>query len=408
MRYRTQNTLDDVSRDIASVVEFIGEKEYRDALVKIGNNLNHKGFVTPFDDAFFALELDLLNLERLRTQSSGKFTTLPQQAHAGVDFLLGLGQTISALSDTAKTVLLGRLRSGLDIGLWPLQHEMRIAANVSRRGWDIEFHDMEEGGGFDFLATKNKDKFEIESKAVSAYTGWPIKPDDLGKLLVEIKRHFVWSDPSLIPIVGISLESSLNSNREQLLKLVSAVSSSAQTKTTVTLPDAEVRFIGVTPDMPPEKLGLAGSLHAKMRRTIVLVNQDRPKVVLEINSKQPIRIERKIIQTVNEAARKQFSGSNPGIIWTHINFIDEDAFVKLGMKEDKGTPLLDGIANATLTSTKRDHLSQLVFSGGALLDRDESQGTGRSSYRAIIYDSPVCRFAQHPMFEGGRKHPSKR
>jgi hypothetical protein len=73
MRYREINNLDDISHDAGVVVDFIGEKEYRQALEKIGTDLNSKGFVTPFDDALFGLELDLLNLERLRTQCSGRF-----------------------------------------------------------------------------------------------------------------------------------------------------------------------------------------------------------------------------------------------------------------------------------------------------------------------------------------------
>lgn len=117
MRYREINSLDDFSHDARVVVDFIGERQYRQSLGKIGNDLNSKGFVTAFDDALFALELDLLNIELLRVQCSGRFTTLPARCHAGVDFLLGLGQTIPALSEKGKAILLGRIRSGLDQGL---------------------------------------------------------------------------------------------------------------------------------------------------------------------------------------------------------------------------------------------------------------------------------------------------
>jgi hypothetical protein len=57
MRYRDLNSLDDLSRDVAIVIDFIGQEQYRRALAKVGTDLNSKGFVTPFDDAFFALEL---------------------------------------------------------------------------------------------------------------------------------------------------------------------------------------------------------------------------------------------------------------------------------------------------------------------------------------------------------------
>ncbi len=173
------------------------------------------------------LELDLLNLETLRAQCAGRFTTLPARCHAGVDFLLGLGQTIPALSEKGKTILLGRIRKGLDEGLWPLRHELGVAANLSKRGWDIEFHDFEEGGGFDFFVTKDGASYEIEAKAISAFTGWPIKPDGLNKLLLEIKQHFEWSGISKIPVIGTTLSSSLLPDRTELQRLVSAFSTVA-------------------------------------------------------------------------------------------------------------------------------------------------------------------------------------
>ncbi len=40
MRYREINNLEDFSHHVAVVVDFIGEKEYRQALEKIGSDLN--------------------------------------------------------------------------------------------------------------------------------------------------------------------------------------------------------------------------------------------------------------------------------------------------------------------------------------------------------------------------------
>jgi hypothetical protein len=403
MRYREINSLDDFSHDARVVVDFIGEKRYRQALEKLGNDLNSKGFVTAFDDALFALELDLLNLERLRVQCSGIFTTLPARCHVGVDFLLGLGQTISALSEKGKTILLGRIRSGLDQGLWPLWHELGVAANLSKRGWDILFHDFEEGGGFDFLVTKDGVSHEMEAKAISGFTGWPIKPNNLNKLLVEIKQHFEWSDTTKIPVIGATLSSSLLPDRRELQRLVSAFSTVARTKAGLVMPDAQVRFIGVVPDMTPQKLTLASYAHAQMRRTIVLVNSIRPKLILELDSSKPIQTGRKIIQTINEATRKQFSRLHPTVIWTHINFISAKDFLSLGAQRDGKPSFLDSVANGTLTSEKRNHLSQLVFSGGSFLHKTDS--VARSSYRSIVYNSPICRFGKSVIFEGGRTHP---
>ncbi len=406
MRYRDSNNLDDFSHDVRVVVDFIGEREYRRAFETIRRDLNSKGFVTPFDDAFFALELDLLNLEKLRTRCGGTFTSLPEKCHAGVDFLLGLGQTIPVLSEKGKATLLGRIRKGLDEGLWPLRHELAVAANRSKSGYDIQFHDFEEGGGFDFLVSKGAERCEIEAKAISGFTGWPIKPDGLSKLLVEIKQHFDWNDPSKVPFLGLTLNSNLLPDRTELQKLVSGLSSVARTKAGLVTPNAQIHFFGAVPDIAPEKLMAAGRIHARMRRKILLINADRPKLILELESKKRIQLDRKIIQTVNETARKQFSRSRPAIIWTHINFISAEDFLGLGTRRDGRTSLLDSVANGTLTSEKRNHLSQLVFSGGSFLHKTDT--TARSSCRLVIYNSPICRFGKNIIFEGGRTHPDFR
>ena len=63
MRYREMNSFDDISRDVAVAVNFIGQDEYRQALKKIGSDLNSKGFVTPSDDASFAWNWTSLTLK---------------------------------------------------------------------------------------------------------------------------------------------------------------------------------------------------------------------------------------------------------------------------------------------------------------------------------------------------------
>ena len=403
MRYRDVNALADISRDAAAVVDFIGQSEYLSSLEAIGRSLRAKGFVTPFDDAMFSLELDLLNLEVLRTRSSGMFQSLPERCHRGVDFLIGLGQTIPVLSVAAKTRLLGRLRKGLKEGLWPLYHELRVAASLSKRGWNIHFHDFEEEGGYDFLATQNGKMFEVEAKTISAFTGWAIKPENLNKLLVEVKQHFVWKDANTIPLVGLKLLSTLLPNRVQLGQLVAAFSEVAQTRGELSLSNARIRFMGIAPNLTPIQLMRASRNHSQMVRKTVLVNPQHPRLVLEIDSERPNQLERKIVRTISETAREQFSRANPGVIWTHIEFISNEDFTNLSSTQNAQVCFLDRIANAALLSEKRTHLGQLVFSGGSFLSKGGS--AARSSYARAVYNSPACRFGESFIFPEGRRKP---
>jgi hypothetical protein len=102
---------------------------------------------------------------------------------------------------------------------------------------------LEDGGGYDFLAEKDGLKFEVEAKAISAFTGWPIKPDGLNKLLVEVREHFVWNREG-IPLFRLQLSSSLPHHRVQLQALLSATNEVGKTRSQFSSP--EPRFSAKT------------------------------------------------------------------------------------------------------------------------------------------------------------------
>jgi hypothetical protein len=94
----------DFSSDAAVVAEFIGEEEYRRSFLRLGESLNLKGSVTPFDDALFALELQLLNLERMRERSTKRPNECPglcsacaQKEKEGLHFIPVMVQHFSAI-----------------------------------------------------------------------------------------------------------------------------------------------------------------------------------------------------------------------------------------------------------------------------------------------------------------------
>src|SRR5271169_2082762 len=113
MRYRSTNTPDDFSRDVAAFINLIGEADFRRLLVNLGQGLNYKGYVTEIDDLRFSLELQLLNLELLRQEVKGQFLGAPEHIHEAADFVTGLGQSIPHLSAEAQLKLRGQIIGGL-------------------------------------------------------------------------------------------------------------------------------------------------------------------------------------------------------------------------------------------------------------------------------------------------------
>jgi hypothetical protein len=400
VRYRKITDANDLSNDAAVVCDFIGEEEYRRSFERLRESLNLKGFVTAFDDAQFGLELQLFNLERMRERSQGRFPYIPAELHEGTDFLIGLAQTIPTLSAAGKAKLLGQLKKGFQEGLWPLQHELRVAASLSNRGCDIQFHDLEDGSGYDFLAEKDGLKFEVEAKAVSAFTGWPIKPEDLNRFAVEVREHFEWEEKG-IPVFRLELSSGLPHDRPHLQTLISTINGVGKTRTRFSSPDVAVQLLEIMPTMSFEQLSRVSYAHARLTGRIVIAPPMLPRVMFELSSKQPVTIERKIVKLISETAKKQFTRERPAVIWTHVKYASLDVFNHLSASKGDRPCLFDRVSNACLLSEKRNHLCQLVYSGGSIL-RKAKQGS-RSSYEAAVYNSSACRFGDVFIFPANRK-----
>jgi hypothetical protein len=142
------------------------------------------------------------------------------------------------------------------------------AASLNNHGCDIQFHDLEEGCGYDFLAEKDGLKFEVEAKAVSAFTGSPIKPEDLNRLLVEVSEHFVWEEKG-IPLFRLELSAGLPHDRPQLQALLSTINEVGKTRLPFSAPDVTIQLIGVAPTLSFKRLERASYQHAQMTGRIV-------------------------------------------------------------------------------------------------------------------------------------------
>ena len=99
-------------------------------------------------------------------------------------------------------------------------------------------------------------------------------------------------------------------------------------------------------------------------------------------------------------SRDQFSGERPGVIWVHVDYISPQTFMSMAYA-DKGCSLFDLMALAVFDSPKRNHITQLIFSGGAYLV--EKGDHLRSSFRHVVYNSPNSKFGKVVLFPDGRQ-----
>lgn len=403
MRYRSRSDSAQLSSDVATFVDLLGQPEYLQLLRKLGAGLNYKGYVTVIDDLRYSLELQLLNLELLRIRNGGVLSGMPNDLHEAVDFAIGVGQTIPHLSAGARKELRGRLIGGLKTnGLRPLQHEFRIASAVSRLGYDVGFADLEgKSGGFDFLAEGNGGAFEVEGKCVPAFLGQAIQPEDAEKLFLALVQKFSgWAEDTSIPILSATLGERLNVKQSAISKLVEACNSAARTRATAVVDDyATVKFLGAVPEASLDRLSEIVEIDRASTWTNVFLSLKKPRLVLRLSSSRPSKFLPNILDTISDAAKRQLSGKRPGIIWVHVDYLDPQSFASL-VDVANGPGLFDLLAIAVLDSPKRHHICQLVISGGPHLVRQD--GYSRSQSRIVVYNAPNCSFGTRGLFPGGR------
>jgi len=409
MRYRSLNTPEDFSKDLAAYTDLAGE-DYLPALERLGEGLNLKGYVTEIDDLLYSLELDLFNLERNRRVFSGQFSFVPTRVHEGVDFVIGVGQTIPHLSERAKkdlqSEIIGRIRHKQ--GLRPLQHEFRIAGALSQSDYDVIFADREGGqGGFDFLAEKNGEAFEVEGKCVPAFLGQAVLPEDAEIFFLALAKHFRgWNEENSIPVLTVQLSKTLDTNQAMISKLIEACEKAALTRGAETIEGyATVTFVHAAPKTNRDRLFEAMQIDCVASWARVFLSQGDPQVAVRLMSERPSRFVRSVLSTLSDSAKRQFSGNRPGVLWLHIDYLPPAIFDALA-HAPAGPSFLDLLALAVLNSPKRNHLCQIIFSGGAHLTR--TGATARSGFRKVVYQSPCCRFGNVRLFSPDKAiEPSK-
>ncbi len=205
--------------------------------------------------------------------------------------------------------------------------------------------------------------------------------------------------PAPIPILTIIIDGRLPADRVYQLRLIAACNEAVAKQGEVRVePGTTVQFVGTIPDGPAKPILERASRDAFLHGIAVyfLLN---PKGIVRLQSIRPSRFARNIVTDISNAARHQLSGTRPGIVWTHIDYIDKTMFDSLAYSARRPS-LFDQIANAVFNSAKRRHVMQLIFSGAPYLSKDDTYG--RSAFESVIYNAPESKFGEPMLFGGGK------
>ncbi|MDE0418450.1 MAG: hypothetical protein OXI95_16165 [bacterium] len=306
----------------------------------------------------FELELAFAAM-RKRHKTSGRYPrknpAIEQQRF--LSFVAMLVRCHSVSTQPAKTRLRGMILDSLkkDYGLGPLAYEMKIAAHLMSKGFDVTFHDLETGGGYDFLAVKDDLQLQVECKFVSGDIGRQIHLKRLyqfgeyltpklqtvldqlrGGVFVHVKipgrlhgqetQHSIISQEVISAIGGQNNHST--SNHNHVLASTFSIDSS---------PFAKLR----PQDLRAEHLDefALSRFGIRKKNMLVLFRPHRHAVIVALQSEKDDKVLTGIHQQLKDAASKQFTGALPAVMCCHLADIDETDLLGLQHKGDQGIGL---------------------------------------------------------------------
>lgn len=245
------------------------------------------------------------------------------------DFMVILAHVHENLSDQGRRRLEGRVRHAFtdENDLSSLAQEMGIIGNLMRFGCAVRCHDLEDGGGYDFLASRKGIEFEVEGKVISPDKGRQIHQYD-GLAFAE---HFLpqldwnwFAAQRRGALVQVQVPSRLSRNPVILDELGHSVVEALRTGANLMTPHGEARPIAFGLANTPFEAGRQQDNQAIRTyiqqlsgvdndRLLIRAQPGRAALVVSLQSRKPDKVVSWAYESLKEGA-EQLSGTRPGIL----------------------------------------------------------------------------------------------
>ena len=290
-------------------------------------------------------------------------------------------------------------------GLGPFAYEMKIAVHLMRRGYDVEFHDLEGGTGFDYLATKHGASAEVECKFMSGDLGRKVHLLPLAQFSEKIAPAMLRRLHSLESglFVRLTVPDRLGGEKQQM-ELSALIGRAVGRRATEEMSDGtqaavqEFDIRSVTRrwaqsgglDKAQMEVSLRKHFGLENNNVLMHVRPGRSAIVVVVESAKRDQVLRGMLDVLKRAAKRQFSGQLPGILCCHLADLTQEQLVRL--VADGGTGL-DPLASKLFDS--RPYVYSVTFT---------APGSVHSDARAVSEKGPAYTFknANHPRHDDVR------
>ncbi|HVZ46884.1 MAG TPA: hypothetical protein VHA82_23965 [Ramlibacter sp.] len=360
---------------------------------------------------------DILASDRVSLLTPLKVTT--EAEYELVAFLAGVMKMYPLLSAAGQRRLQGRLIDGIqsEQGLLAVQHEVTTVSHLMTRGFDVECHDLEHGGGFDFLTRRDEVELEVECKMASGDIGRKIHKRKSLVLFKELQGAIApaYASASMGLVVRVTLPDRLSGNHEDHRKIAGAVttallsggeaSSDACSVRTYDFPIAGSPF-DIAPEAELSKPAVSEFIHRVTGQgntnSMTVCSPGKRAVVLVLDSMKQDKVLEAVRAVMRDSAIKQFTKSRPGVLAVQLHDLSEAQFRELAGADSGDRQSATGVQVMTsdlLNSPSRAHIHSVVYRAhGELVDNGAVKTSSAMAYYIVNENHRVARDPKYAVF----------
>jgi len=331
-------------------------------------------------------------------------------------FVAMLGRVFPGLSANAQNRLAGKIRGGLldDVGLESTAFELHIGSHLLAMGFEIAWNDLEHGGGYDLLISKEGLEAEVECKSFSGDIGRQIHKRrlvQLGGLINEALAEAFQRIGSTS--VEVRIPKRLNGNEipdiaDRIRQAVrEQVNIHGPSPCEINIRPLEIAGSPFDQDAFPPKIDPDAVQNFVQERfgfynpnVLVQMHRQRGVMLLMLRSQRADNVVGSIYRALKEGAT-QFSGDRPAILCAHMLDVSPEQLVELD--QDPNPSNLDRIATRLRRADNRKYLHTITFSApGAIQYRREQSGRIVRNHRREIGPMYAIPNLDHPLYREKR------
>lgn len=368
----------EIPTHIRRFISITGIQPWRNRWKTIDRQLAENELLFKLISERFQTELALREVLEFRRQTN-RLPWPPKTAeqHRALSFVTMASLVHQRLSTQGKKRLKGMLIHGLDFnyGLAPLVFEMLVATHLMQNEYEVNFHDIESDGRFDFLAEKNGVLLEVECKFISADIGRKIHQRRLYELSNALKPTLTENANRASGglIVRVIINNRLTGEKRQHNAILNSITEAFSSKNrtarsescTVEISSFElenspfVRDESLTVSQQLLESYLSDELGIDNKNVFILMRPGDHPCVVVIESKKRDAVLKSITRQLKKSAKSQLSGKRPGMIWCYLADLTEKQLRQLADRQSEGTGLQFAV---TEIFSSRPHLHTLAFS----------------------------------------------